>query len=147
MKLLLSIAAMLFLVAAAPPAIVSGTIHLCPAPPRSECKPVKLEEISIDETEVTMLREVMVSEQAFPLARPLMVRIAAMASSEVRWNGVIVGRNGTPAPSAAQENPGRFVAVFTVPTQLVRPGTNVVSVRLSAHHAWLPLKPVIQVFT
>ena len=103
MKLLLSIAAMLFLVAAAPPDIVSGPIHLCPAPPRSECKPVKLEEISIDETEVTILREVKVSEQAFPLARPLMVRIVAMASSEVRWNGVIVGRNGTPAPSAASQ--------------------------------------------
>jgi len=146
MKLLLSIAAMLFLVAAAPPDIVSGPIHLCPAPPRSECKPVKLEEISIDDSQVTMLREVKVSEQAFPLARPLMVRIVAMASSEVRWNGVIVGRNGTPAPNATQENPGRFVAVFTVPTQLVRPGTNVVSVRLSAHHAWLPLKPAIQVF-
>ncbi len=47
---------------------------------------MKLEEVSIDETEVTMLREVKVSEQAFPLARPLMVRIVAMASSEVRWN-------------------------------------------------------------
>ncbi len=64
---------------------------------------MKLEEISIDDSQVTMLREVKVSEQAFPLARPLMVRIVAMASSEVRWNGVIVGRNGTPAPSAASQ--------------------------------------------
>ncbi len=145
MKLLLSIAALLFLVAAAPP-VVSGPVQLCPTPPASGCKPVELEEISIDQAEVTLLREVKVREEALPLQRPLMVRIVAMASSEVRWNGMVVGRNGVPGPTAAQEKPGRFVAAFTVPTQLVRPGTNLVSVRLSAHHAWLPVKSAIHVF-
>lgn len=136
---------MLLLVGAASP-VVSRSIHLCATPPGSECRPVQLEEISIGQTEVTLLREVRVSEEDLPLVRPLMVRIVAMASSEVRWNGVILGRNGVPGASAAQEKPGRFVAAFVVPPQLVRPGANLVSVRLSAHHNWLPVKSVVKVF-
>ncbi len=35
-----------------------------------------------------------------------MVWVIALASSEVRWNGVLVGRNGVPAPDRASETPG-----------------------------------------
>ena len=140
---LLSIAAILFLVAAAPP-VASGSTWLCPATLGSTCKPVQLEEVSIAKGEAILLREVKLREGALPLDRPLMVRIVATASSEVSWNGTVIGRNGVPAAIAAQEKPGRFEAAFTVPAQLVRPGTNLVSVRMSAHHAWLPAKPVVR---
>jgi DNA-binding LytR/AlgR family response regulator len=61
----------------------------------------------------------------------------------VRWNGVLVGRNGVPGPDGASEIPGQFIATFVVPQRLVRPGDNLVSVRMSAHHLWLPvLRPV-----
>jgi hypothetical protein len=35
-----------------------------------------------------------------------MVWITAMASTEVRWNGILVGRNGQPGPDRASERPG-----------------------------------------
>ncbi|MDQ8756227.1 LytTR family DNA-binding domain-containing protein [Sphingosinicella sp. LHD-64] len=70
---------------------------------------------------------------------PLAVHITAMASAEVRWNGVLIGRNGLVGDSRAEETPGRFDAVFHVPTALVHPGTNIVTVHLSAHHLWLPV--------
>ncbi len=146
MRIILSVAAMLFLVAAGPHPIVSGSVRLCAEPPASQCRPVKLEDISIEQGEVTIQRKVEVSEQALPLSRPLMVRIVALASSEVRWNGILLGRNGVPAAIGAREKAGRYVATFPVPTHLVRPGPNVVSARMSAHHAWLPVKPAVRVF-
>jgi MFS family permease len=63
-----------------------------------------------------------------------------MASSEVYWNGVSIGRNGTPAAVRADEEPGRLIADFQVPTRLVTPGRNVLSVKLSANHLWLPVR-------
>ncbi len=146
MRIILSILAMLFLLAAGPHPVVSGSVRLCAAPPASQCRPVKLEDISIEQAEVTIQREVEVSEQALPLARPLMVRIVALASSEVRWNGILLGRNGVPAVIGAREKAGRYVATFPVPTHLVRPGPNVLSARMSAHHAWLPVTPAVRVF-
>lgn len=133
---------MWFLVAAAHPAVMSKSVYLCPASPGSDCRPVQLEDVTIGHAEVTLLREVKVSKEALPLVRPLMVRLVAMASSEVRWNGAILGRNGVPGPSSVREKPGRFEARFMVPKELVQPGVNLVSVRLSAHHAWLPVKPI-----
>jgi hypothetical protein len=77
---------------------------------------------------------------SLPLERPLMVQLVAMASAEVRWNGVVIGRNGMPGADAARERPGRFVAGFIVPPALVRPGNNLLEVHLSAHHLWLPVR-------
>ncbi|MDQ3482455.1 MAG: LytTR family transcriptional regulator, partial [Pseudomonadota bacterium] len=73
--------------------------------------------------------------------------IAALASSEVRWNGRLIGRNGVPAANAGRELPGRYFAVFTVPSELVRPGNNRVSVRMSAGHLWLPVRRPIHLLT
>jgi DNA-binding LytR/AlgR family response regulator len=88
----------------------------------------------------------MVRPDTLPLARPLMVWITATASSEIRWNGVLIGRNGQPGPDRASERPGRFIASFPVPAALVRPGPNLVSARLSAHHLWLPVRRTVHVF-
>jgi hypothetical protein len=75
-----------------------------------------------------------------------MVFVIAMASSEISWNGVPIGRNGIPGPDAAREKPGRFIATFAVPPELVRPGANRVTARLSAHHLWLPVRRPVHVF-
>jgi DNA-binding LytR/AlgR family response regulator len=84
---------------------------------------------------------------ALPLERPLTVRIAALASSELFWNGSLVGRNGAPANDAASEQPGRYFVSFTVPASLVRPGENQVLIRLSAEHLWLPVERPIHLLT
>jgi DNA-binding LytR/AlgR family response regulator len=81
---------------------------------------------------------VRVPPQALPLERPLTVRIAALASSEVLWNGRSIGRNGMPGEDRRSERPGQYFATFTIPRALVRPGANLVSVRMSSQHLWLP---------
>ncbi|MFS2108957.1 LytR/AlgR family response regulator transcription factor [Sphingomonas sp. Sphisp140] len=73
----------------------------------------------------------------------LAVEVTAMASAEARWNGVAIGANGKVGPDRAGEVPGRFVASFPVPWEAIRTGDNLVEVRLSAHHLWVPVgRPV-----
>jgi hypothetical protein len=100
----------------------------------------------LESPETILERDVEIPRSALPLPRPPMVFVIAMASSEIRWNGVPIGRNGTPGPDAARETPGRFIATFAVPAELVRPGTNRVTARLSAHHLWLPVRRPVHVF-
>jgi len=70
---------------------------------------------------------------------PLAIHITGMASAEVRWNGVVIGRNGIVGGTPATETPGRFDARIGVPRSLIRTGPNHVVVRLSAQHLWAPV--------
>lgn len=70
---------------------------------------------------------------------PLAVQIVAVASSEVYWNGRLIGRNGRPGRDRAHEVPGRFFATIMVPSDLVRRGANRLDVRLSSHHLQTPV--------
>ncbi len=144
-KPILAFIALLFLVAARPP-IVTGPVHVCAAEGQGPCRETRLADLRLTGAETFIASKVRVDPKALPLTRPLMVWITAMASSEVRWNGVLVGRNGIPGPDAASEVPGRFVATFEVPASLVKPGDNVVTARLSAHHLWLPVKRTVHTF-
>lgn len=131
----------LLLLAAAAPVVRQGSFALCPfATPVDACPVVDLAEVRLEGAGATLIGSVDVDPQALPLARPLMVWVIALASSEVSWNGVVIGRNGIPGPDAASETPGRFVSTFVVPAVLVRPGRNQLSVRMSAHHLWLPVR-------
>jgi DNA-binding LytR/AlgR family response regulator len=132
-----------FLLMGAAPAVSVGPVRECEG---AACTPVDLEWLALQGREAVLARTVAVSPDALPLDRPLMVRLVAMASSEVRWNGVVIGRNGVPAGDAATEVPGRFIAGFIVPARLVRPGQNTVEARLSAHHLWLPVHRVVHEF-
>jgi DNA-binding LytR/AlgR family response regulator len=142
--LLALLALLLAAPAAADQAIGVGDLRAC-APDRG-CRPADLQTLSLDAPEVRIEQEVEVPSDALPLSRPLMVRVIAMASSEIGWNGVPIGRNGMPGVDSAHETPGRFIASFTVPSALVRPGTNRVTARLSAHHLWLPVRRTVHVF-
>lgn len=73
------------------------------------------------------------------------VRIQAMASSEVWWNGALLGRNGRVGADPAAERPGRFTAEFIVPSAWVRADQNRVTVRLSAQHLWPPVASAVHV--
>jgi DNA-binding LytR/AlgR family response regulator len=140
---ILALLALLFLAAAAGPARVQvGPLMECAG---RSCAPVGLMELDLQGREAILVRTVDVPSDALPLERPLMVRIVAMASAEVRWNGTVVGRNGIPNATAAAETPGRFLASFIVPPHLVRPGANDVRIRLSAHHLWLPVRRAVHV--
>jgi DNA-binding LytR/AlgR family response regulator len=133
-KKLLTFLALLLLAAASPPPVL-GPLRLCD----TSCQDVTLSEVQPRGRLLELERTVFVDPATLPLGRPLMVRMTGMASAEVRWNGVLIGRNGVPAQSRAEEQPGRFTAAFLVPARLVRAGTNQLSVRLSSHHLWLPV--------
>jgi len=146
-KALLALVAACFLIAAAP--FAAGPIRLCPgAEPGPDCAPADpdagaradITAIRLSGPGATLVRTVAVDPGALPLSRPLQVSIVAMASAEVRWNGVVIGRNGVPGPDPASERPGRFISSFVVPDRLVRPGDNLLEVRMSAQHLWLPVR-------
>ena len=84
---------------------------------------------------VVLRRIVVVESQPGSGEPPLTVRITALASSEVHWNGRLIGRNGRPGDNRQTEIAGRIVADFIVPSDLVRPGANRLDIRLSSH--WL----------
>ena len=138
------LALLAFLLLAAAPAVSVGPVRECEG---TACTPADLQWLPLQGRQALLARTIMVRPDALPLERPLMVRLVAMASSEVRWNGVVIGRNGAPAADKAEEVPGRFVASFIVPARLVRPGDNLVEVRLSAHHLWLPVHRIVHQFS
>lgn len=130
--------------ASAAPGMKVGEVQVCP--PDGSCRAADLQTLPMASPETILERDVEIPRSALPLPRPLMVFVIAMASSEISWNGVPIGRNGTPGPDSASEKPGRFIATFAVPAELVRPGTNRVRARLSAHHLWLPVRRPVHVF-
>lgn len=132
---------------AQPPAITVGETRVCPvAEQAARCVPADLEALDLSPPQTVIARTVSVDPDALPLPRPLMVWMVAIASSEIKWNGVVIGRNGVPGPDRAQERPGRFFATFIVPAHLVRPGENLVTARLSAHRLWLPVRRPVHIF-
>jgi hypothetical protein len=58
---------------------------------------------------------------------------AAVAASEVYWDGVLIARNGTVAGSAAAEKAGRSGQVVLVPGGLSGPGRHLIALRVSNH--------------
>lgn len=114
---------------------------------RYVCEPMGRDNTSLrGSPEFGLVTEVDIAPDAVRSDRPLMVALVAMASSEVRWNGTLIGRNGRPGPDAAREIPGRFTAVYIVPHELVRPGRNVVTARVSSHHLPLPVVNAVHMF-
>jgi hypothetical protein len=67
-------------------------------------------------------------------SRPLSLHVSATASYEAWWNGVFIGRNGTPGASKAAEIPGRLDSVILIPQNLLRPGRNELLLKMSSFH-------------
>lgn len=133
------------LIAAAP--VRQGPVQRCPeAGSTAGCATMTFESASLVGRQTILRREVSVDLEALQ-GRPLMVSLIALASSEVSWNGVVIGRNGVPGPDRASEVPGRYISSFVIPPGLVRPGANLLTARLSAHHLWIPIRAPIHVFS
>jgi DNA-binding LytR/AlgR family response regulator len=67
-------------------------------------------------------------------AGPKAVFVYGAASTEAWFNGVRLGANGQPGPTAEAERPGRYQAAFPIPDALWRPTGNEVVLRMSAFH-------------
>lgn len=78
---------------------------------------------------------------------PLAIRVTMAGSWELYWNGMLLGRNGVPGATAAEERPGRIRAEVYIPPQLIRAQNNVLALRVSANHSWLRLSAPIQLIT
>jgi len=90
---------------------------------------------------------VWISDEDDAARAPLGVFVAAMASSEVFWNGQRLGANGVPGASRDAESPGLLDADFPVPPSVVHPGRNVLAVKLASFHNPLPVRaPVHWIF-
>lgn len=137
-KPVLALLALLMLVAAARP-IETGPFMLCGAEPHTGCERANLPTLDLGQP-ARLEQIVRIDPAAMPLTRPVMVWIIALGSSEVRWNGVLIGRNGIPAATRAGEVAGHYVVTFQVPARLVRPGDNQLSVYISGNHLWLPVR-------
>jgi hypothetical protein len=70
--------------------------------------------------------------------RPLAVHVGALAAYEVFWNGRLIGRSGSPGASRAAERQGGIEGHFAIPPALIRPGGNLLAMRLSSFH--LPIR-------
>lgn len=110
--------------------------RLCPAP--DLCRLVDISSLALD-APITTLTTTFVAGPEDRTA-PLALHIAATASAEIRWNGALIGTNGQVGADRAHETPGRFSALVAIPQDRVRPGPNLVEVRLSAHHLWAPVR-------
>ncbi|WP_374525277.1 LytR/AlgR family response regulator transcription factor [Sphingopyxis sp.] len=69
-----------------------------------------------------------------PDARARVLYVAGVASSEAWLNGQYLGTNGRPGPTAQDESPGRYQAIFPIRDAVWRPGGNVLVLRLSSFH-------------
>jgi len=67
-------------------------------------------------------------------AKPLALTMAAMSSSEIYWNGELIGVNGTPGASKAAEAPGKLEAAFFVPHHLLVAGENRLALKMASFH-------------
>lgn len=138
MRLPLLLAFSWLLVAAAP--IMSGSLQNCPtAAGTTGCTEVDEFDLRLGDGE-TFLRQQVAVDPARIDGRPLMVTLIALASAELRWNGALIGRNGVPGPDRASEVPGLYVSAFMIPAAAVRPAVNVLTIRLTAQHLWLPVR-------
>lgn len=69
--------------------------------------------------------------------------VIGAASSEAWFNGVRLGGNGQPGPTAENERPGRYQAALPIPDGLWRPSGNELVVRMSAFHVGMRFKSPI----
>lgn len=70
-------------------------------------------------------------------ARPRVLYVAGVASSEAWLNGQHLGVNGRPGATAQAEIPGRYQAIFPIREAAWRPGGNLLVLHLSSFHGGL----------
>src|SRR5690606_8287425 len=75
--------------------------------------------------------------------RPLGLYLSGAFSASAVWNGAPLGAKGWPGASRAEETPGLVDAVIAIPSDLVRPGGNVLILDVSTQHLRRPPRSVI----
>jgi len=66
--------------------------------------------------------------------RPFGIYFGALASHEIWWDGILIGRGGVVGRTKDEEIPGPIEAHYQVPDRLVTPGPHTLAIRASAFH-------------
>src|SRR5688572_9154598 len=64
-----------------------------------------------------------------PPGKPLGIYVGAMASHELYWDGVLLGRGGVVARTKAGETPGPIETHYQIPDRLATPGVHALLLR------------------
>ncbi len=141
---LLTLSLILLLAACAqrvtPSAVGLRTVLVCaddasgaPAQPdfdESACRTTAMNDIDPQRRAIWLRARVVIPDD---LPDPLGVRISAMASSTIYWNGRELGANGRPASTEEHEDPGLMDAEIFLPRERIEPGENLIAIRMSGH--------------
>lgn len=105
-----------------------------PALDDSSWPEVRFQDIPETEGIVILRARVPLAARHFAAGRPTGVFLAALASCELAWDGVLIGRSGRPAATADREIPGLVQAHWAIPDRLATAGEHLAALRCSAHH-------------
>lgn len=75
--------------------------------------------------------------------QPVGLFLSGKTSSQIYFNGQLIGSNGHPALDAKNEQAGLMDAVFHIPIEYIKPTNNQLILLLSAHHGLLQLSQPI----
>ncbi len=107
---------------------------LAPESAAGVCTTRAINDIDPQQTEVWARARVVLPAGTARLTTPVAVIVIAMASSEVFWDGERVGANGTPAGSAASEEPGLLEVSFHLRPDQLSGTEHVLALHLSSWH-------------
>ncbi len=122
-----------------------ASVIICPAgdgmPSFTEpdCEPLVDNRIDTQHRHIWIRANLDLPEAFLSSPQPLAVYVRAKAASRVFLNGVLVGENGRPGSSAAEEIPGLMDASFYVDQNLLRESGNQLTLELSGHHSLITL--------
>jgi hypothetical protein len=93
-----------------------------------------LAEVPAGVDEVWVRAEVDLAQLSRAPGRPLGIYYGGMASHELYWDGVLLGRGGVVARTKAGETPGPIESHYQIPDALATPRKHNVLLRMSAFH-------------
>jgi LytTr DNA-binding domain len=124
-------------------------VIICPATQNSASPPSFLEAncssqpaslIDPQNTAIWIKAKLTITSEMLTNQKPYSVYVSGKASSQVYFNGELIGQNGTPSPFASEEVPGKIDSRFYVPPSLINKADNELVLLLSSHHGFIKLK-------
>ncbi len=128
--------------------IDTSAVRVCPAladqtvPPsfnEPECKSTSFHQLDPQDKHLWVKASITIPQSFLDLQQANAFYLFAKTSSELFFNGIKIGHNGTPHSNPKKEFVGKMDVRFYLPNDLIRLGKNEVVFRLSSHHGWLRL--------
>lgn len=123
----------------------TDSVLICPAGDKEptfeepSCQPIVDNRIDTQHRHIWLRAKLNVPEQMLTSDLPLAVFVSAKAASRVFLNGILIGENGTPGPTAEAEMQGLMDVNFYVDRDLLKAQDNMLVLELSGHHSIIEL--------